>query len=736
MNQIRNKTHAFRAVIPFFLSILPLTAMSDSVDEVIILGQKIESSLQDTKESVAVLTSKDIHRRGLVDLQAALNQVAGVSTNGDDFQVRGIGGGATGGAGTGDLTSYYIDGVAITGRAKTQGPSGMWDVAQVEVLRGPQSTNLGQNALAGAVIVHTVEPSYENETAFRLGRGNYHSYEYSGMGNLTLSEGVSALRFSVDKNYNDGDTHNVTLDQDDYAFRENITVRGKWLYESGDRFKAMLSTQYVKVEQGSVLVNSQRVKPELRLSFANVDGLTTNKSTLVSLDVHYDFSDTWSLRSISSSFKGDVYRLADYDRIEIDGGHLDRKGEDTNWAQEIRFNYSSDTLSGSTGFYAAKVESFSFNDDLRFVNLAAVGVPQLFIDFGLYPEMGDLTSIGSIDSHIANAAFFTEWDWAIGERWSLSGGFRYDEESQDIFTSIENTSENSASLPEPSLYTNVPGVGDLSEPIALINASLLAYTAPVADEGYQTTYDAFLPQFGVTFDITEDVSTSFFVKRGYRSGGVELVQSERSIFDPEYLTNYEFALRSILLEGKVTLNANMYYGQWTDQQVGIPVIPGSFIKVTENAGESEISGIEVESELLLTDNFSVFLNAAYNTTEFVDFVLEDEVDLKGKQFAFAPQVTGSIGGTYYLNDLFFHSNIGYQGDSFGDVSNDPDFKLDARTLVNFRLGYEGGVYSVIAYVKNAFDTDYVQNNFLNNNRSFSGLGARRAVGIQLSYQVQ
>lgn len=141
-------------------------AQSDNTDmgeaEVIVVtGQKIARSTQETKESVAVVTDQDIERYELQDL----NDVYALSANvydmgaGETFGIRGVSqNSASTGGGTGEMGSLYIDGVAYTGYASRFLAKDLWDMEQIEILRGPQSTNVGRNALIGAVVVESKKP--------------------------------------------------------------------------------------------------------------------------------------------------------------------------------------------------------------------------------------------------------------------------------------------------------------------------------------------------------------------------------------------------------------------------------------------------------------------------------------------------------------------------------------------------------------------------------------------------
>lgn len=709
-----------------------LPTSAQTLEEIIVRGTKLENTLQQTMDSIAVFPAEVLEERGLISFRDVLDQTAGASGTGRSFRIRGIDSGPVGTLRS-ELASYYVDGIALSGWVKSEGPQQMWDVSQIEILRGPQSTNLGRNSLAGAVVVTTRRPTYDNGARLRVGVGNFNTTEFSGVANYSIKDGVSALRLSFDQRETDGSVTNITRGEDDIAYDEHQQIRAKWLYEPTPDLSLLTSLQYVNNDYGD---NSQAFEGsgfdrEDRSALADIRGAYPIEAYIGSLTVDYRFGDSWSLKSITAGMDGERSRRDDFDDSAADEGVVYREGEDSNFSQELRFDYQAPGLRGSSGFYYSRIEADNINDSTVILRPENFGLGFL-VDLGAYPARYPLVTGGNTTLETVNTAAFTEWEWDFSSRWRLSLGARYDIEKQEV--SFQATGSSPVELPDPADWPGLEGV------INLVNTQLAALSLDGPRFTPDTDFEAFLPHVGLTFMWNDDVSTSFFVKRGYRSGGTEITGLNNiNSYDAEYLTNYELALRSAFLDGRAIFNANAYYGDWDDQQVNVPELADgdeSFTRII-NAGQSEIHGLEAEFNLQVTERLNVFATAAWSHTEFVDFLSSDGTDLGGNQFAFAPEETGAIGFDYRpARGFFVNANATYTGSSYADDDN--LIELEARTLVNLRGGYQTGDWKAEAYVTNMLDEQYATNIFglvdAAGNREWGRMGAPREYGLRLTLQ--
>lgn len=611
-----------------------------------------------------------MEERSLIDLRDVINQTAGASGTGASFRLRGIDSGPIGTLRS-ELASFYVDGVALSGWVKSDGPQQMWDVQQAEILRGPQSTNLGRNSLAGAIVITTQPPLYENSFKLRAGMGNYDTQELSGAANVSLAAGISALRFSFDASESDDFSKNITRNEDDYAYVERQSARLKWLLEPSGDLRMVFSLQYVDNDSGDTAqaIEGAGYDRDRRISLADVRAKYPLTAWLGSLTADYSIRDSWSIKSITAGMDGERARRDDFDDSAADEGVVYREGDDRNFSQELRVDYQSAKSQGggSTGIYYSDVEAKNRNDTIAVLNLAGFGL-QALIDLGVYPAQYDLTTGGASSLSATSYAIFSEWEIDFRERWRLSIGARYDREEQKV--EFQNTGSSTVILPDPADWPGLEAV------IGTVNGQLEPLSEGGAKFTPETDFDAFLPHIGITCSWNDDVSSSFFIKRGYRSGGTEVTGLNNiNRYDPEYLTNYELATRMIIFDGAGVFNANLYFGDWQNQQVDVAEIPGSvtFFRI-ENAGESEIYGIELDFNYRVSDALTVFATAAYSETGYVDLISTTGDDFSGNRFAFAPETSGVIGANYRLNSGWYvNANATYQGGSYADSENATKF---------------------------------------------------------------
>ncbi|MEM9157654.1 MAG: TonB-dependent receptor [Verrucomicrobiota bacterium] len=628
-------------------------------------GELRERDLQDTQTSVAVIRGEKIERRSDDNFEDVLERTAGISNaNGDlTLSIRGVEqNGPTGGGGA--AINIKVDGASITGITRMSlADFSTWDLEQVEVLRGPQSTQSGRNSIAGAVVVRSKDPVYDTEFKARTEVANGGTWQVAAAANAPIVEGKVAVRVAFDESRTDGFVTGVNVAGDEYDSEERATVRAAIRLDPTESLSAILKYTRFETVDGTGAIDAAEF-PDRRVTFATVQERNDMVTDSFNLRASLELSDQFILESESNYFENDTLFI-------VPIGADNSLGEV--FEQELKVIYEGERVQAVVGAFYTDI---STNNELR----GTFGTASFF--FG---NEGD----------ISNYALFGEADIELAEDLFLTAGLRYDEEEFD-------------------------------------NSSSTEFFGPLTVSETSGEFDALLPKLGIRRQFGEDRSLGFTIQRGYRAGGAGLnffgIQYE---YDPEYTTNYELAYRSELLEGRVTLNANVFYTDWTDQQLSQQQSDDPLDTITVNAGESRLFGGELELQASPNARTDVFASLAYVDTEFTDYVT-DLADYTGNEFPTAPAFTASIGGEYAFAEGFFAAaSASYTDGSFRDIQNTPELLNNSRFLLDGRLGYRAESWEVFGYLTNALDEDYW------NRRDTDGTlrpGDPRQYGIVFSYR--
>lgn len=660
-------------------------------DVITVTGQQQERTLQDTVASVAVTSGSELEQstqKDLYDLVAATPNVA-QSFGYKGFSIRGIDQRGFG-SGTGLLVSVKVDGVSLQNDTSTFfGPYSTWDLDQVEIFRGPQSTQQGRNSLAGSIILESARPTYEQQVKSKLSYGSLDSWQAAATVNVPLSA-KAALRLSVDQRRSDGWVDNPTRGEEDYDFRESLTVRGKLRFDPSDRFRGLLTLSYTDSSGGEDLIDESRFPGE-RLNFSNESAEEGSRHQIASLELAYDLNDRWTLESLTSSLTHDYLRVEDGDMSFFPGNLLDIDQDDQGLTQQLRLLYNgSERAHGVLGLYYADLE----DDSLAVATLPGevLGIPGVTV-----------TGSQARLEETENLAVFGEFDLRLGERWTMTLGARFDDEQRSTATTQE-------SLLDPPIFA-LPSL-----PPEVLDAD----------------YSAFLPKLGVTLDWSDDLSTSLSVQRGYRAGGrsLSLISQRLSDYDPEYTTNYELALRSRSSDRNWRFNANAFYVDWEDQQVAVRTeFDLEFDTVTINAGSSRLYGLEGTVEYQPRSQWRTYLSVGFVETEFESFVDQDQ-DFSGNEFPFAPSWSWTLGGHWQWRQHWnLDAQINWQDAFFSEPSNLAAFEVDDRTLVNLKLGRSWRTWGLNVFARNLLDEDYLLERLPSGSRT----GEPRVFGLEWTF---
>lgn len=729
------------------------------VETIVVKGQKIDRTIQETPTSVAVVTAEDLealNAHNISDVFAGMANVSGDIMQG--FNIRGINSFNVSGGGNSYLATMYVDGAPLPYRVIRSGAVPVWDLSQVEVFRGPQSTLQGRNALAGAVHIRTQDPTYEWNGKAKATLGNLGQREFAFAGGGGLIDDMLAFRVSVEDKSLDGDVYNETR-REESNYEESKTVRGKLLFQPSDDFSALLTLTKTDSELGGQWATYREGESVFdRKTWFNSEIWTKTETDIATLELNYDINDEMSVVAVITQNDSDYAYNWDGDMTakQLAADNYYQRNDKTS-SQEIRFTYDGDDLEAVIGLYATNLEvtddatgerHYPLVDSLGadfttlvtgfLMSQAGLDAATAFATAQqiapLYPNIDPVVLSFSSDTflEVKSKAIFADFTYSITDSIDILAGLRFENEEQA--NSSNALYEITNAMPNPDSFGGL--TTQTGQLIAGINAYLNSFAANASSNEplKSDDFDAFLPKLGASYKFSDDVTTSFIYQKGYRSGGVGLNTAQGVIYsyDAEYIDNYELSYRSVWFDGDLTLNANLYYLDWTDQQVQQQHSQNQFDISTINAGKSEVKGFELEAFYYPTEQLSIVAGIGYAKSEFVDYsyvnqATGEEVDLSGRAFADAPTWTSNVAVSYqFESGVFLNVNANYQdeGTSYLDpcrsltankyfatraecLANGLDPKNDSRTLVNAQIGYDWDVFEIRIDVKNLLDEDYI-----------------------------
>ncbi|MCR8559786.1 TonB-dependent receptor [Mucilaginibacter sp. BJC16-A38] len=679
---------------------IKLKDANNQLDEVVVTAQKREEAVQQVPISISTLSAKQVQAYGLQNLKEITAIVPNLYSAGpgDNRNVTGIRGIAT--------TSYdpavvtYVDGVNQFS-LDTYIPQ-LFDVERIEVLRGPQGTLYGRNALGGVINVITKQPSNQTSGFAEIEFGNYGEQRYSlGLRTALIKNklflGVAGVYSGFDGFYTN--TYNNTKFDKQHFFLGNYYLK----FLASDKLTLNLNVKnYANRNNGPFQLAGS---PQEALSNPfKVDQNATTKMIdnifNASLSANYSGSN-FNFTSVSSYQEN--YR---YYTTPIDG---DFSADD---AVTLINNYGNKWNNVKVG-----------TQEFRFSSPASSQSPLKWTAglYGFYrhsptktgTHLGDGTNLTFINTNIENnygAAAYGQAVYTITPKWDITAGIRYD---------FEHKKEEVKGETQPD-----------GQDAAVTQA----------DTSSKANFRAFTPKLAVAYHLTDKNNLFATYSRGFRAGGISQLGADPSqpplyAYKPEYSDNYEVGSKNSFFNKKLTVNISAFYTAVNNAQVPTLVLPGP-ITITKNAGKLKSKGIEAEIAATLLKGFDVAYNFGYTHARYTDLLVAsngDALNLKGNHQVYTPDVTSMLALQYAYAlvgspdvQLIARGEWKYLGNQYFDLANQIEQK--AYNLFNARIGVSTKHFDVFLWGKNLAEKKYIDYAY---DFGASHLGNPRTYGISL-----
>ncbi len=653
--------------------IAPSTSTNSKVSDsevdgtIIITARKREESLQEFAGAATVISDEDFETNLITNLSDLRDLVPNL------YLEQGLGGGSTPkifvrgiGIDNPDVSfdspvGIYIDGVYY---ARAFGAlTDLYDIEQVEFLRGPQGTLYGRNNSAGALRVITKKPELDRfDMGFSLGFGTESQINANIFVNKPIEEDKSGFRFSLSSRQNDG--FMTELNSGEKNFKDdNVSGRAAFLYLIDEQWQLTARADFLDESGGAALgssiVPAFNADDDIYTASLNFNPSTSLEVWGTSLEVvrkgeTFDFTSITAYREVTMrNSNGD----ADGTPLNLLEG-LVQNLDESQVTEEAFITTSGDSIDWTAGIFLMSEQ----NDSEQ--------------SFNVFPAVFGPATRQLIELETDSFAVYGEADFELSERLTLTAGVRYTDESKEImFQSFELDGTFGFALDE------------------------------------EVSIDKTTWKVGVDYIVSDDFFVYASAGTGFRSGGIGINPAARNvgnvvsdIFEPETAESYEVGFKSSYLDNRVQFNATYFSVDYEKLQLAVAGTGG----ITVNTPDATVDGIELEVRAKISDDFTANLTAGTQNDE----IKESDLELKN-----TPDLQARLGLTYITSlsgnggDITIAGDISYTDDYFVSTAN--SVLINGFSLVNMMTKWNSadGRFAVSIAAKNITDKYYFTHAF-------------------------
>jgi len=578
------------------------------------------------------------------------------------------------------------------------------DIERIEVLRGPQGTLYGRNAMGGVVNIITKKPTNIKSGFAEISTGNYGLQRYSAAYRTPIVK--DKLFFGLSTHYQQQEGFLINDIKGTTATDLSLTgkkVGGennlygnlylKWLPTQKLSFTLNVKAQSDKSDNSAFMISQvndsiARANPNT----INLARLAKHERNVVNTSLVSKYVGNKNTLTSISSLQTIAFGFQDLDFPGIYHSYYDGKvGEllppQKVLSEEIRLNSNTDStkkFNYTVGLYMFRQFGFEPTTntayELSAFESAAYGLP-----VGAY-----IVNRNRSDNY--GIAGFGEGSYKITPKFKITAGIRYDYENKKA---------------------TFNGFGDA----ILLNGKVTELKPNITSKA---KFSALSPKFAMNYEFSKNANLYVSYTRGFRAGGINassLPANIKQTFDPEYSDNYELGFKKYFANKKLSLASSLFLIQWQDLQFYNLVAPFTYAR--ENVGNAQSTGLEVEVSAILFKGFQLDGSLGLNKTEYKGFDLErvnfgtgkvTVTPIGGNVLSNAPMSTIFVGAQYEHKisengKLVVRGEIKNIGAYYTDIQN--QIKQPAYTLVNTRIGLEFKSYSLYFWGQNLTNERYL-----------------------------
>ena len=693
------KSNLLRVSVIASYALLSTSAFAEetTLDPIVVSSDFREKTLSQATNSMTVIGESELYDKSSLAFEETIGQVPNVNfTSGASrahyIQIRGIGERSQFTTPVNPSVGIIIDGIDFSQSAL--GVT-LFDVKQIEVLRGPQGTTFGSNGMAGVINMQSNEPTKETTGHVEATVGDYNTKAFGAAVGGTLIEDTLLGRVSVYKNTSDGFMDNSFLNRDDTQNIDELTAKAQLRWFASENHTIDLNLMHLDIDNGYDAFTFDNS----RTSHADEPGKDTQKTNAFALKSTYQVNPKMHLISKISHSTSDLEYSYDEDWSYV--GEFD----DSLWP------YS------------------SFDQYLR-------DRTQTDIDVRL---------VSDVDGRIFDGAT----DWTIGAYYK-----DFSEDMTRNYTYLESPFGSEYDTKSAAIYGQLDTA--LNNKLTLVTGLRVEdWDAQYSDtDGAVIDTDEVLVGGKLGLNYQEASNRLYYatLSKGYKPGGVNadsFLPDNARDYETETLWNLDLGLNSSHFDNQLTSRLNLFYGKRKDQQVKssvvIPRDDGStqFVDYLANAAEGTYYGLESELHYYPNESLHLYSSIGLLEATFDEYVDPNPTsfDVEGRTPAQSPDYQFNVGFDYmFAGAWIFKTNVEGKGSYY--FSNRHDEQSDAYALVNSSLAYTNGNWGASLWIRNIADEEYQVRGFgsFGNNPGngyttelYTQQGAPRTAGLTVTY---
>ena len=658
------------------------SAIDSAIEEIIVTSDFRDSALLKTPASVTVIDSAAIAQRQARHLEQVLNLAPNVNfssgaSRGRFIQIRGIGERSQFIEPLNPSVGTLVDGIDFTGIA---GAATTMDIAQIEILRGPQGTLYGANALAGLINLRSNQPSEQLQGKTQVSVGDYDTRTVSAAVGGPISESLG-YRVAVQQHNSDGYIENDFLKRDDTNNIDELSLRTILDWQASDDLDLKLTLFHVDADNGYDAFSLDNTRHTL----SDLPGQDRHKATAVAVESSWQGAENFKVISLVSFADNDL-----------------EYGYDEDWAFP-------DICTGEPceGWEYNSVDNYVRERDNASVDIKLVSTPE---------------------ARILNGSS----DWVVGVYWrdqdeQLLRQYTY--AAADFTSDFETTNK--------ALYAQLDT--QLSDSLTLISGLRLENREATYRDSdlvaHSVDENLWGGRLALQYQVTANQMIYGLISRGYKAGGVNSDSSlaaEDREFDTELMWNFETGIKGRWLDDRLQTQVAAFYQKRDDIQIKQSLVQSrddsnavDFTDYFGNAASGANYGVEVEFNWLATESLAWFGSLGLLSA---DYDIPLSADLDSRQQAHAPDYQFALGGSYQVNDSLSVS-IDVEGKDKFYLSSSHNEQSQSYELINARINYALAGWELSLWGRNLTDKDVIV-------RGFGGFGndPRKFYATEAYYQ--